>query len=373
MTITSTPAIKKLLLLFLVFSGLYLAKGILIPFVLGALLAMLFLPLCRRFEQKIPRALSAILCVLIVLLFFAGIGAVVSWQISELSGEAAKIEQRAVELIERGHQYIYENFGITEKKQKQMLEDQPSPFSTGSVMRVAGSLTSVGTDIILMLVYVILLLYYREHIHRFFLRVFPAHQKAETDKVITGIASVSQEYLTGLAKMIGLLWVMYSIGFAIAGVKNPIFFAIICGLLEIIPFIGNITGTTLTVFASVARGAGAGTVLGILITYGMVQFIQGWVLEPLIVGRQVKINSLFTILALVIGNLVWGIPGIMLAIPLTAMIKIVCDHVEPLKPYGFLIGETEDSKSKPGLQEKIKRLFRKFTNLPVSHKKTLKH
>ena len=78
----------------------------------------------------------------------------------------------------------------------------------------------------------------------------------------------------------------------------------------------------------------------------MIQFIQGWVLEPLILGPQVKINPLFTIIALVVGELVWGISGIFLAIPLTAMIKIVCDHIEPLKPYGFLIGEVEDNSTK---------------------------
>jgi predicted PurR-regulated permease PerM len=78
--------------------------------------------------------------------------------------------------------------------------------------------------------------------------------------------------------------------------------------------------------------------------YGTVQFVQGWVLEPLIVGSQVKINPLSTIVALILGELVWGIPGIFLAIPLVAMLKIVCDNIESLKPYGFLIGETEKKK-----------------------------
>jgi predicted PurR-regulated permease PerM len=76
-------------------------------------------------------------------------------------------------------------------------------------------------------------------------------------------------------------------------------------------------------------------------------------LEPLILGPQVKINPLFTIIVLILGQLVWGISGIILAIPLTAMFKIVCDHVESLKPYGFLIGELEGPKKSPNF-------FRKF-------------
>ncbi|MES1182045.1 MAG: AI-2E family transporter, partial [Flavobacterium sp.] len=92
---------------------------------------------------------------------------------------------------------------------------------------------------------------------------------------------------------------------------------------------------------------------GIVITYGVVQFIQGWFLEPLILGPQVKINPLFTIMALVLGQLLWDIPGIILAIPLTAILKIACDHIEPLKPYGFLIGEIKNDKLKRSVVEKM--------------------
>ena len=98
--------------------------------------------------------------------------------------------------------------------------------------------------------------------------------------------------------------------------------------------------------------------IGIVITYVVVQFIQGWVLEPLILGPQVKINPLFTILALVLGELLWGISGIILAIPITAIFKIICDHIEPLKPYGFLIGEINDGKKEGKFIKKIKNNFR---------------
>ena len=91
-------------------------------------------------------------------------------------------------------------------------------------------------------------------------------------------------------------------------------------------------------------GAEFSLLIGIVITYCVVQFILGWVLEPLILGPQVKINPLFTILALVLGELLWEISGINLAISVTAIFKIICDHIEPMKPYGFLIGEMEIKK-----------------------------
>ena len=193
---------------------------------------------------------------------------------------------------------------------------------------------------------------------KFILKLFLPEQQNEMEKVIFSATHVSQQYLVGLSKMIVCLWVMYGIGFSIVGVKNPLFFAVLCGLLEIVPFIGNLTGTALTVLVASVNGASLAMLGGIVLTYGTVQFIQGWVLEPLIVGAQVKINPLFTIIALVLGELVWGIPGVILAIPLTAMFKIVCDHIEPLKPYGFLIGEIITDKREPGFIKKVKSWFK---------------
>jgi predicted PurR-regulated permease PerM len=128
----------------------------------------------------------------------------------------------------------------------------------------------------------------------------------------------------------------------------------LCGLLEIVPYIGNLTGTILTVLIAAVDGANSELLIGIIIIYGIVQLIQTWIFEPLVLGPQVKINPLFTIIFLVIGELLWGIPGLLLAIPLTALLKIVCDHIEPLNPFGYLIGEMYHAKGNIGFIEKVK-------------------
>jgi predicted PurR-regulated permease PerM len=186
----------------------------------------------------------------------------------------------------------------------------------------------------------------------------PTSKREEMQFVIYNATQVSQQYLLGLSKMIVLLWIMYAIGFSSIGVENAFFFAILCGFLEIVPYVGNITGTLLTVLVSAIHGASPTLLFGIVLVYGIVQLIQGWLLEPLILGPQVKINPLFTIIVLVIGQLLWGISGILLAIPLTAIFKIICDHIEVMKPYGFLIGEIECSTKKKSLVLRIKHFFK---------------
>jgi predicted PurR-regulated permease PerM len=219
------------------------------------------------------------------------------------------------------------------------------PSLTKIIQLLAGSLTYIVTNFFLVLVYVFFLLYYRVHIKRFFLKLSTTSHRSEMEKVLDSSAHVSQQYLLGVSKMILCLWIMYGIGFSAIGVKNALFFAILCGTLEIVPFIGNITGTLLTVLIAALHGASLPMLGAIVVTYAVIQFIQGWFLEPLILGPQVKINPLFTIIALVIGELVWGLSGIILAIPITAIIKILCDHIEPLKPYGFLIGEIRKGRT----------------------------
>ncbi len=359
MTTTSTSVAKKLIILLLVFVLLHFGKDFLMPLAIGGILATLFLPLCKWLEgRKIYKGIAALTCLLLLLIVITAVISLLGWEISELTNDFTLIKQKAIVTGDRVQEYIFNHLGISVEKQSQILKDE-QPSIAGIMQKVGGSFSYIFTNFILVLAYVFLLLYYRVHIRHFILKLTGSSDREQMVRVIYSATHVSQQYLVGLTKMIICLWVMYGIGFSILGVKNAIFFAILCGLLEIVPFIGNIIGTTLTVLVSAVQGASLPMMGGIVITYAIVQFIQGWVLEPLIVGHQVKINPLFTIIALVLGELVWGISGIFLAIPLLAMFKTVCDHIESLKPYGFLIGEIENKKKDLAIIKKVKNLYEK--------------
>jgi predicted PurR-regulated permease PerM len=362
MTTSLASVIKKLLVVFLVISGIYFAKEFLMPLCIGGILATLFLPFCNWMEKKkLPKGIAVFICFLGLLLLIFIIISLLGYKISELINDIEILKQKAIESGTKIQKYIFNHLNISIDEQFQILKNE-QPSYANIVQIMVGSLTGFLSSSILMLVYFVFLLYYRNHIKNFLVQLTAKSQQVEMQEIIQKVTSVSQQYLLGLSKMIFLLWIMYGIGFSIIGVENAIFFAVLCGLLEIVPFVGNITGTVLTVLVSALHGANLETVFGILIVYGTVQLIQGWILEPLILGPQVKINSLFTIIALVLGELLWGIPGIILAIPLTAMFKIVCDHIEPLKPYGFLIGEIETTKKEIGLVEKLKKIIKSKKN-----------
>jgi len=357
MTSDASSLIKKLMLLFLIVAGVYYAKVFLMPLCIAGILATLFLPFYKWMEKrKVPKALAGIICLLVLLLIVTAVGSMLIWQVSELTRDFSILSAKVIETSNRVQEFIFSNFGISPKKQAQMLNNEQLSI-TGILQTVAGSLLSIFTFFMLVLVYVFLFLYFRDHIRRFILKLATPSQQKELGQVITSVTQVSQQYLLGLAKTISLLWILYSIGFSLVGVKNAIFFAILCGMLEIVPFVGNITGNTLTLLVAIVQGAGLPVLIGIVAVYLLVQSIQEWVLNPIILGPQVKINAFTTIIVLVLGELIWGIPGLFLAIPMVGMFKIVCDHIEPLKPYGFLIGQIETGKKAPDFMLKIKNWF----------------
>lgn len=339
-------AVLFLLLIFLVVAGLYFAKPFLVPVCFGALLAMFFLPLSRWFERrKIPKGLAILFCILLFLGVITIIILVISRQVTDLTGEVTDIENKVRQMVAGIEQFITNHFGIPVKQQEKLWQQQTQNSAANSILSNIGSiLAGLLVDFILCLVYIFLFMYYRTRIKKFILQLIPNQQKQNAQQVIHDIQKVTQQYLTGIGWMILCLWVMYSIGFSIVGVKYAVFFAILCGLLEIVPFIGNFTGNLLAILMVIIQGGGTGMVLAVVVTYATVQFLQTYLLEPLVVGAGVNINPLFTIIILVLGELIWGIPGMIVAIPLLGVVKIICDHIEPLKPYGFLIGHDKKKK-----------------------------
>ncbi|MEP6931212.1 MAG: AI-2E family transporter [Flavobacterium sp.] len=338
MILSLTTIIKKLLILFLIFTGLYFAKDLLMPLCIGAILATLFLPLCKWMEsKKMSRSIAIFFCLLTFLCVIFLLIAVLGLKISELLVDLAFIKQRAVATGSEIQKYIFNHSNISIDEQFEILKNEQPSYSN-LLRTIFGSVAYCFTTFILVMAYFVFLLLYRNHIKKFLLKITPAAQKSEMKNILYSAAKISYQYLIGLSKMIGLLWIMYGIAFSIIGIENAVFFAVLCGLLEIIPYIGNITGTVLTVAFAAINGVHPLMLAGIVLSYGIIQLIQTWFFEPLIMGPQVKINPLFTIIALVTGELLWGIPGLVLAIPLTALLKIVCDHIPSLKSCGFLMG-----------------------------------
>ncbi|HEY4198862.1 MAG TPA: AI-2E family transporter [Mucilaginibacter sp.] len=338
---------------------LFFAEPLLAPLAFALVLSMLLTPLSKKLEKwGFNRGVAAVISIMALILTFVIIIGLLSWQMSNITQDLDQIKSRLSDVTGQMQAFISSHTGIKVKQQQEMIKNADTGSPLGMLAQTTGNFLGFLVNMILVLVYIFLILYFRDHLMKFIQKAVPADEKENVAGLVHEASHVSQQYLGGLAIMIMTLWVMYGIGFSIVGVKYAIFFAILCGTLEIIPFIGNITGTTLTVLMGVVQGGDLKLIAGILITYGLVQFIQSYILQPLIVGKQVDLNPLFTIVSIIIGDAVWGVPGMILAVPVFGMLKIFCDHFEPLKPYGFLLGGDGNDKKSSGIIEKIKSLLK---------------
>jgi len=201
--------------------------------------------------------------------------------------------------------------------------------------------TSTLTDILLVLLFIFFFLLYRDFFRSFFYKAFSDTRRSKIDAVMQGIYTVVKDYLAGLAVVILIIGSLMTIGLLILGVDYAVFFGFFGACLVLIPYFGISMGSLLPAAYTLVTDDNPLKALGVIGVFLFVQALEGNFITPYIVGAKVSINPLAAIIVLILWENVWGIPGLILALPMTAIIKVIFDAVDELKPYGFLIGEAE--------------------------------
>jgi predicted PurR-regulated permease PerM len=122
------------------------------------------------------------------------------------------------------------------------------------------------------------------------------------------------------------------------GIDYAILLGILGALLNVIPFIGGILSVTMPIIIAMVPKDSASYSILFSLMYMLIQFFDNHYITPKIVASKVKINALMAVIVVLIGNAIWGIPGMFLAIPLRGILKVIFEHIEQLRPWGFLLG-----------------------------------
>lgn len=222
-----SKAVKMLLVLVLSVIILIYAKSFLVPITFAALFSMLLLPLSRKIEAwGVKKGLAILLTTLLFTGLIPAFIYVLIWQFSDISQSAKDIEQQVNHKLQELRSYISHTFGISPQKQEEIIQNSQSSGGKISAI-IAGILSSAGsflTNLVLTIVYIFLFLYFRPHLKKFVLMLVASPDKKNVQVIMGEARGVAQKYITGLSWMILCLWIMYSIGFSIVGVKNAIFF-----------------------------------------------------------------------------------------------------------------------------------------------------
>ncbi|WP_293924186.1 AI-2E family transporter [Sphingobacterium sp. UBA6320] len=328
----------------------YLAKigdTILVPFILGLLLALLLVPVSNFFENKLkfPRTIAGIVT---VLLFFGLVGFgfyMLASQLSMIKDDWPAFKEQILVGFHNVQVWVTDRFGVRHSEQMDIINKTATKSLDSGTLLLGTALLSLSSLFILLVftfLYTFFLLIYRSHIVKFLLMInHQDHQDIVLD-VVGQIQYVVKKYLIGLLLQMLIVSTLVFAALSIIGVKYSLLLAIITGVFNVLPYIGIFTSILIIALLTFATTSFTHVliVIGALI---IIHLIDSNFIVPKVVGSKVKVNSLFAMMAIIVGEMIWGISGMFLAIPILAICKIVMDRVKELKPWGFLLGE-EDTK-----------------------------
>ncbi|OIN60366.1 AI-2E family transporter [Arsenicibacter rosenii] len=346
-----------LLALALLTVAIYFGQDILVPLAMAGLLAVLLRPVENMFLRiGIPKVLAISLTVTLAFVVLAGLAVLLSMQVADFADDLPKLKRNINDFYHDVRRWIRREYQVSYRQQEQYLKKaQTQTLDTLQGPETLGMVTGPLGTLVLIPIYVFLLLYYRTMLMHFLVALFAEQHTAKVHEVMKEIKSVIQSYMVGLVLETACVAVMNSVGLLLLGVQYAVLLGVMAAILNLVPYIGGLVATVLTVMVAFINTPDLEILGGVVVVFLIVQFIDNNVLVPLIVGSKVRINALVSIVGVLIGGALAGVSGMFLSIPAIAMLKVIFDRVDSLKPWGILLGDETPEQS----HKKILKLARK--------------
>lgn len=323
-----------------------IAKEVLSPLIFSCLFSILLLPLASFLERKarLPRSAASMLSVVIlvggIVLLLYGLGA----QLSDLGKDWPQFRQQLDVSMHQLQVWIDQRFNIDAQKQLTYVHsatDKVMESGSSVIGAMVLSLSGILLFLVFTFIYTFFFLLYRRLIMEFLVSVFLEENKLIVHEVIERVQYMIRKYIIGLLIQMAIVAAAVAIAFSLLGVKYAILLGLLTGILNVIPYIGIAAAMVLSALVTFATAAAASKALFVIITLIVIHLLDSNVLLPIVVGSKVRINALATVLGVIIGEMIWGISGMFLSIPVVAVLKIIFDRVESLKPWGIILGDEE--------------------------------
>jgi len=342
---------------------LYIAQAIIVPFVFAVIIAIVLYPVVIFLEKrKANRILAIITSLLLTIIVIASFAFLMLWQVNRFTDSWPSLVEKFDLLIKEAIAWASQYFDIQPEKIYEWIAAEKSNLIENNLNQVGRTLSTMGNGLVALFVipvYVFLLLYYKPLILEFIRRLFGAENKAKVNKIVSQIKTVIQSYLVGLIIETIIIAILNTSVLLILGIQYAVLLGILGALLNLIPYIGGLVAVAMPMIIALATKDSAWYALYVMGLYYVIQLIDNNYIVPVIVSSKVKINALFSIIVVFAGNALWGVAGMFLSIPLLAIAKLIFDFIEPMKPWGFLLGDTMPTSSLIEIKPIIKKLIEK--------------
>lgn len=329
--------------------GLFCLKSIVVPLLFSLLLAILLDAVVKRLTRwGLGRTFGITIAVTLAMLALIGVGYFIVTQAAHFSETVPELKRKVTEIGGQLEHWARHNANVKPQEMHDAVDKvKKQGMEQGGVV-VGKTLATVGTFFgffFLLPVFTFLILYYKDLFHKFLEKLFPRKDQDALEDVLGQTKGVVQSYLIGLIFEGVIVATLNWVGLWVIGVKYALLMAVLGAVLNLIPFIGGIVATIIPMVVALAL-QDATAALWVLALYSVVQFADNHFIVPLVVASRVQINAFMSIVVVIAGGMLWGIPGMFLSIPLTAMLKVIFDRVPDLEPYGYVLGSGDDHTDK---------------------------
>jgi predicted PurR-regulated permease PerM len=335
--------------LFALVAMLVAAQNIIVPLIYSTILAIVLSPVVNFLvRKKINRLLAITITLLLVIFITVALVILLSFQMIQLGESFPELVHNFNRLIDQSVTWVSHNFNISTRKINLWLAAKNLEFLKDSGSNIGQKIINTGNVLIILVlipVYIFMILFYQRFLLEFLHRVFHTDQHTNVNEVLTATKKIIQSYLVGLLLEAFIIATLNSVCLLILGIDYAILLGVIGAVVNIIPYLGGMIAVALPMLIALATKSPVYALL-VLASYIVIQFVDNHFIIPKIVASKVKINALVSIVAVLAGAELWGVPGMFLSIPLTAIIKLVFDHVDGLKPLGYLLGNIVPTSSK---------------------------
>lgn len=323
---------------------LFIGQEIIVPLVFAAIIAILLNPVVQLLERNhIHRILAIVIVVLLAILVTGALIYFISSQMSLFAESSPKFKGKLHEFLNQIIGWVSARVNIAPEKLTAWIAKAQTDAMKNSSAVMGQTLVTLGgilVGAVLLPAYVVMIFFYQPLLREFIRRVFLRDDQGTVNEVLVETETIIQRYLTGLVIEFAIVATLNSIGLLVLGIDYAILLGIIGALLNVIPFIGGIIAVALSMMVALVTKDSSSSALLVLVMFVVIQFFDNHYIIPKIVASKVKLNALISVIVVLVGGALWGIPGMFLSIPLTAIAKVICERIEPLEPWGFLLGDT---------------------------------
>ena len=364
---------------------LYFGKMVFVTTIVSVIIAFILEPFVALLVRiRIPRGIASALVLMLAGMVLYVVGVSVFNQMSAIVGDVPTVKERLAETVTGITDRIKaaeEAAGKVLTPAKKVVPDIPQsineakrgrkPASAAGASPVSpAAAPSVSPDLIpevrihdernvvsdyvyqtlpalsqyiLMASFVPLLVYFMlswlDHLHRSFLRFFDGPSRLTAARSVLGIGGMARAFVVGNFLIGVVLGVLSCLSFALLGLPYPLLIGFLSGFLSLVPYAGIVLAAGPPLLVAFSAAASSSTLILALVAATALHFVGMNVLYPVLVGGRVHLNPLIVTLSLLFWGFLWDAPGLLLAIPITAGLKAVCDNVAGLRKFGRFLGD----------------------------------